>query len=348
MITFELGPYGLAHSRFALSRLVELNDALEVLTHPDRAPYARRWVQRTRRLVDRSSLAVLLALVEHESWYVPDFLVPLPDRYEPSFDDELAAVAAAPADRVRAQLELAFRIGEPPAEVLEVTGSAPGQDPRAPLPDAIAAVLDGGGAEALLACVINEVHRCWTVVLSDAWDAVRRVLDEDVRHHAVRASRTGLSGIVAGLHTSLEHDDDRVTLDHPYDMRLGCASGLILTPSVFLPRPAAWRGSSGHAMVGYPAHGRGRVWSEPVPLTEASGLVGARRTALLADLATARSTAELADRHGLSRATVSYHVRKLHEAGLLSRRRAGRAVLYERTGNAAAVLAGLGVPGSAD
>lgn len=342
MITFDLGRHGLARSRFAVSRLVELSDGLEVLTHPDRAPYARRWVQRVRRRVDRSSVALVLALVEHDSWYVPDFLVPVPDEYEPSLEKELAAITDTPAEVVRSQLELAFRIGSP-RKALERSGSPSARDPRAPVPKEVAQALDDDGAEALVARVAEQLHRCWTAILADSWDAVRRVLDGDVRQHAAHASRAGLAEIVGDVHEALALDGDGATLIHPSDMSISGADGLVLAPSVFLPRPAVWLGRPGQPMIGYPARGRGQVWSAPSALADPPGLLGTARTALLADLTVARSTTELAARHELSRATVSYHLRLLHRAGLLTRRQAGRAVLYECSDRATAVLASLGL-----
>src|SRR5262245_58211540 len=113
MLTVRVDAARLARSRFALSRLAELSCALEVLTHPGGGPLARRWVAATHLDVD--AVALVHALVEHEHPYVPDFLVPLPDSYEPSLDEELALVAATPPAVVREQLSRAFPGGLPPA-----------------------------------------------------------------------------------------------------------------------------------------------------------------------------------------------------------------------------------------
>ncbi|WP_290056392.1 ArsR/SmtB family transcription factor, partial [Amycolatopsis solani] len=66
----------------------------------------------------------------------------------------------------------------------------------------------------------------------------------------------------------------------------------------------------------------------------------AARAALLADLDTARPTAELAARTGYSPGTVSYHLSALHRAGLVSKARDGRYVLYRRTAQAVVLLDG--------
>lgn len=67
-------------------------------------------------------------------------------------------------------------------------------------------------------------------------------------------------------------------------------------------------------------------------------VVGNARAALLADLETARSTTELATRNGYAPGTVSYHLSALHRTGLITKVRAGRYVLYQRTAHATGLL----------
>lgn len=328
----------LSRSRFAVSRLVELTNGLEVLAHPDRAPSARSWVARTRRVLDRARAAAVLSLVESATWYVPDFLVPIPQVYEPSLDAELAAVAATPPDDLREQLRLAFRIGPPPEAALARARARPGHDPRAPLPPAVGDLLRRSGAEAVPARVAAELRHCWQAALSDWWPEVRRTLDEDVRHRATEASRRGFATIVPSLHHRLGWTGQRVELDLPYDVALDAEGGLVMTPSIFLPRPAVWLGRQAEVMIGYPARGRAALWADPPTPNGEQVLLGRTRARLLADLATPRSTTELSTRHGVSPATVSYHLTRLHRAGLVQRRQAGHSVLYERTNRAAEVL----------
>jgi DNA-binding transcriptional ArsR family regulator len=347
VITFAVDANRLARSRFAISRIAELTTGLEVLTHPERAPYAARWVAATRPRLDVAELAVLVALAECSSWYVPDFLVPVPAEYEPSLAVELDAVAAMPADLVRHQLRMAFRIGPPPPEALRRTRSAPGKDPRAPLPTVVADVLTAGES-ALTACVAEQLDLCWRLVMADSWPALRRILDEDVRERAALASRTGFGEIVGSLHPALSWDGEQVSLRVRFDLSVDAAPGLVLTPSIFLPRPAVWLGTPGQVMVGYPALGRGRVWAEPERSADRTGLLGLRRTALLADLRTPRSTTDLASRHRLSPATVSYHLGRLHQAGLVARRQAGHSVLYQRTDQADVLLTAVGGPSAVE
>ncbi len=225
VLTLRVDPARLVRSRFALSRLAELSCALEVLTHPERAPFARGWVAATRPRVDLAAIALVHALVEHESWYVPDFLVPQSGGYEPTLDAELAAVAATPPDVVCEQLALAFRIGPPPAAALERAGAVAGQDPRAPLPDVLAAALAGGG-QAVARRAAAELRVSWQAVLAGSWPALRRVLDEDVRHRAARAGRDGLGEILDGLHPSLDWDGTHLTMDARFELTARTPTGV--------------------------------------------------------------------------------------------------------------------------
>lgn len=286
-----------------------------MLTHPTRAPFAHRWVAATE--LDIDAVALVHALVEHESPYVPDFLVPLPATYEPTLDAELAAVAAAPASVVRDQLVRAF----------------PGGVPRA-----VARVLDAGGERAVAETAAAQLRACWDATLAESWPALRRVLDEDVRHRAAGAARSGLAEILNDLHPALRWDGSHLTKETAYELSLTPSPGLVLTPSVFLPWTAVWNGAPDDVLLGYPARGRGAVWSTPSPVWGAAPTLGARRVALLADLNTPRSTSELATRHHLSPATVSYHLNRLCTDGLVTRRQDGHSVLYAATDGARSLL----------
>ncbi|TLW90354.1 helix-turn-helix transcriptional regulator [Saccharomonospora piscinae] len=326
MLTLHVGPGRLARSRFALSRLAELSCALEVLTHPARAPFARAWVDRTRSRLDPRRMELLSALLggapgtpDGGPTYVPDFLVPWPETYDSPVAAELARVARTPADTVRTELRAAF---------------------GAVLPHAVTAVLDSGGERAVAETSAAQLRYSWDVVLADDWPALERVLDEDVRARAAVAAREGFGGILGGLHPSLCWDGQRLTRDTPAEAVLAPEPGVVLAPSVFLPWPAWWHGSPGRVLLGYPARGRGRVWAPPGPVL-GPPVLGARRIALLADLATPRSTSELAARHGLSPATVSYHLRRLRTDDLVTARRDGHSVVYAPNDRARALLAAM-------
>jgi DNA-binding transcriptional ArsR family regulator len=82
----------------------------------------------------------------------------------------------------------------------------------------------------------------------------------------------------------------------------------------------------------YPARGIATLWEEPEAAPDGlARLLGASRAAVLSDLGAPRSTTELAERLDLSPATASHHLAALRDAGLVTGRREGRAVLYVRT-----------------
>jgi DNA-binding transcriptional ArsR family regulator len=104
----------------------------------------------------------------------------------------------------------------------------------------------------------------------------------------------------------------------------------------------------------YPSRGIGELWGRDVKPEAAGGvrgdgagaggdgsdtaagealirLLGANRALLLAALAEPASTTRLARRIGLAASSVSGHLAVLRDAGLLTARRHGRHVLYERT-----------------
>ena len=83
----------------------------------------------------------------------------------------------------------------------------------------------------------------------------------------------------------------------------------------------------------YAPRGIGNLWAPPEGDREAAlaGLLGGRRAEVLAGLATPVSTLDLAARLHASPAGVSAHLTALREAGLVTGRREGRAVLYART-----------------
>lgn len=79
--------------------------------------------------------------------------------------------------------------------------------------------------------------------------------------------------------------------------------------------------------------------SDPVTLASLEALLGKRRTAVLVELGSPRSTTELGRRLGLSAPSVSQHLSVLRGAGIVRANRVGRAVLCSRTAVGDALVA---------
>jgi len=85
------------------------------------------------------------------------------------------------------------------------------------------------------------------------------------------------------------------------------------------------------------------LWQQPQaeqtdPL---AALVGRTRATLLATLGLPRTTTQLAEQLDLSPAAVSQHLKILKDTALVTARRRGRMVLYQRTAAATALLAAI-------
>jgi DNA-binding transcriptional ArsR family regulator len=114
--------------------------------------------------------------------------------------------------------------------------------------------------------------------------------------------------------------------------------GLLLVPVVF-GNAAAYVSFDGPwpPTVAYTPRGAGALWADADRCGATDGdeplelLLGRSRAAVLVGLERPASTSALALRLGLSPSTVSGHLAVLDRAGVVSRRRAGRAVLYALT-----------------
>lgn len=350
-LTFGVGLDDVAQTRFVLSRLVQISVAIPLLRDPSRLPRVRRWAAAARRRVDPERCALLLALADPPSWYIPDFLVPFPETYRPALAEELAEVAGADPATVDRQLELSFAIGPIPDQVLAATrlSAVPVEQCRALVPAVLAETLDAGGPRAVAERAATELERFWSAVLADDWRGLAQVLDDDVLHRGQLLSRRGATAVFADLGPELRWDGSTLALAiPPYDASFNVNPPLLLAPTAFVERPTVWLRYPDRAMFGYPARGRAKVWgaetdprTRPTPGAGDGAPLGSRRTALLADLDCARSTTELATRHGVRASTVSHHLSVLAAADLLVRRRLGREVLYERTARGTAVVEAL-------
>jgi DNA-binding transcriptional ArsR family regulator len=169
------------------------------------------------------------------------------------------------------------------------------------------------------------------------------VLDADVFHRARQVAEHGAARLFNDLHTAVSWRDNALRLGRSKRLpaRETAGAGLVLIPSAFTGPGLLTRvATPDPPQLAYPARGLGPLW-EPRPATGTGALatvLGRSRTLLLSELDTPASTTELARRTGLSAAGVSQYLTALRDAGLVTAHRAGRSVLYARTGVAESLL----------
>ncbi len=326
MLQIEVGSEDLVHSRFAISPLFELVSALRVLaefprrTSPALQPWLGRSYGRYQALRDRVDVDAVLAL--QPPGYGADFLSPPPSGIATTIDDLLHAVRRTPLHQAHA----------------EVAAALQQQPPVAPR---IQAVLTGDRVTEHLADVLDAA---WRALLAPEWPLLRAILERDVVHRAGRLVSAGWAGALGDLHADLRWRGGHIESARWPDQvaRLG-GEGLLLVPSVFIwPGLAVTLDPPWPPALVYPARGVAAIWQRPEDSEAAVGLarlLGASRAAVLLALEDPTSTTQLVGVLQQSLGGVGDHLAALHRAGLVSRARSGRSVLYRRTPVGDAVVA---------
>ena len=312
VIVVDVDRASLARVRLAPSAAQELMSWLRLTVADGRHPVYGAPGPTARRSLGHPDVALVASLLPPTSaGYVPDLLTPQPP-------------PSAPAKALANQLDLVADSAD--EQVVRQVGFCVDFGRRLPA-DTLGAVASGSFARR----AANGLRTFWRDTLADGWGALRDVLDADIAARSEVLGRRGVGDVLGSLHRGLEWDGHRITVHKPYaEERSIAGSDLVLAPSAL-----GWPGltvqvcSPEDAVFCYPADGIGQRRRRPgAALGE---LIGPSRAVILVDLAVPRSTAELSDRHGLTRATVSHHLGVLHRAGLLVRRRHGRLVLYRRS-----------------
>jgi DNA-binding transcriptional ArsR family regulator len=289
----------------------ELVLSTRALRDPSAAPLHMPWARQTRERVRGMDLLPLFALVP-PGGYLPDFITPPPESPLAGFEDELAAVRAAPDERVR------FEVGVRVEEGMDAKLAAPFlRTPRRAverLADALAAY--------------------WQVALAPHWPRVRALLEADVLHRARRLTEAGPSAVLADLHPDVRWRAEGLEVAVAYTTTVALAGrGIVLMPTAFAARASAITSSYWQPTVMYPARGVGLLWEPGAPAaSEAlSRVLGRGRAAVLLALDAPRTTGEVARRLEITAGGASQHLTALRAAGLVTAARHGRSVLYARS-----------------
>ncbi|RKN47868.1 helix-turn-helix domain-containing protein [Micromonospora endolithica] len=301
-----------ADVRFRVSPLWETVRSRYALADPGRYVVHLPWIRRVRTPATDpalvGSLRVLDAIARPGAW-LPDFLTPPPARMPGDIEEELAAVAATPPEVVVADLRAVAA--------------------RSPLPPPVGAGLTA--PDLLVADLVKAVRIWHRVAVAPYWPRMRALLEADIAHRCRHLAEGGVRRLVGGLHPSLRWAGDHIVADDPWhiDHHLR-GRGLPLMPSVFVDRRVLWsvRPDSVPLAV-YPVRAVATLWEGGAIHNGAlAGVLGTTRARLLTLLTSPATTTELARRVALTPAAVSQHLTALHAAGLVTRVRHGRGVLY--------------------
>ncbi len=130
MIRYRLGA-GAASVRWAMSPIHEVVSLAQLLTEPQRHAMFHPWLRRRHLHLTHPDLRALTVFMA-DGAYRPDFLDPSPMTSEPTFEEGMDALLAAPADQTYAELVDATRgRGADMGRLLDDPPSEPG--PRRPM-----------------------------------------------------------------------------------------------------------------------------------------------------------------------------------------------------------------------
>ena len=310
MAVLELTSDDLATTRFALSPMAELTGALQVLGGRYLPPGLGHWTAQAspRYLALRRAdplLAALTDLMCATTW-LPDFTSLPPHGMDTTFAGELAAVASPPPAPARAG-QLRRSAGRPLAPALD----------RDDIPTAIAGTLQAA----------------WTQLLAPDWPRLRAILERDIIHRAGLLATYGWARAFDSLAVDLRwKTDGRIeihALTGPSHRIQGAR--LTLVPNGFAGQWLSLDPPRAYALH-YPARGTAGLWEAAPPAPDGvDRLIGEPRARLLRALYAPATTSQLSQQLAMSLGGTSTHLAILHQAGLLTRARSGRTVLYRRT-----------------
>ncbi|WP_306323251.1 MULTISPECIES: helix-turn-helix transcriptional regulator [unclassified Streptomyces] len=309
----------LAGSRFVVSRLAEATASLRKLADPVAAhPGERRWLDAhlpgyRARLAAEPATALLLDTAFGARW-IADFMTPTPDgAREDDLADGLARIRATPPEAVRADLAV----------------SSPGR-----LPDALARADDlAERAATLLAWV-------WRETVLPEWPRRRRVIEADVLARTRELTRGGWAAAFGGMRPTMGWlGEGRLRINaHDYPPRDISGTRLLFVPVTPQQGWVSWRDPADRYAVVYPCAGALADADRTVPPDGLAALLGTARAQVLALLEHPLTTTQLVALTGQGLGSVGRHLKVLHGARLVARRRAGRSVLYFRTPTGDALL----------
>jgi DNA-binding transcriptional ArsR family regulator len=313
VVRFVFSVEDLARTRFAISPIWELTHSLVAMRDPSHAALHVPWLRTLSGRLAGLPLEPAIALV-HPRGYVPDFLLPPPAGPLGRIEDDLVTLRSTPLAQIRDDMVL-FRTQHPRARATADTWLA---HPR---------------REVRRLAQLMEAY--WERAIAPAWPRISAFLEADVAYRSRRLAAAGPAALFGDLSDAVRWRDGSLEVDVAlHDATVGLdGRGLLLMPSAFdAARPSVIDRAPWQPTLVYPARGIATLWEDAPAVPDGLGrLLGATRATVLAQLAAPHATTELAQRLALSPATASHHLTALRAAGLVTRHRDGRAVLYVRT-----------------
>jgi DNA-binding transcriptional ArsR family regulator len=199
--------------------------------------------------------------------------------------------------------------------------------------------------------LVEVVRGYWELVLAEHWPRISSLLEQDILYRARQLTDAGAGALFSDLDPSISWRKGGVLRIDKRECDLSAVNldgrGLLLLPSAFSwPKVMLVTAAPWQPTVIYPARGVGMLWEpeRPAPANALSRLLGGSRASILAALDSPRSTTELARILDITPGGISQHLKVLHAAGLVCRRRDQRVVLYLRSDTGDTLIEPAAVP----
>jgi DNA-binding transcriptional ArsR family regulator len=320
VIELEFTPEDYRRIRFAFSPVAETVTSLRALSTQRHSGLHAPWLADVTRRLDGVDMELLTSLVR-PAGYVPDFLLPTPPGRTASIESSLVQLAGTELDVVVGELE--HLAGHAVAQ------QGPGAERRAVLMRELIA-----RPELALDRITAEFANYWRAALEPHWPRMHALLQADLAHRLEELATGGVAQLFRTLHPRVAMRDDVLTIVKYYRGRAQLRRrGLLLVPCVFVWPDVLVSTADPLPSLTYSPRGLGRLW-ETTPAADAAplaGVIGRTRATVLALLDVPMTTTQLAAQLDLSAPTLNTHLKTLQAAGILTSRRDGRVVLYERT-----------------
>ncbi|TVL87524.1 helix-turn-helix transcriptional regulator [Streptomyces sp. SAJ15] len=339
MITIPLSADALAATRFAVSPLMHAGAVLHPC-RPNAVPNSSLPNCEVTDVLQGKRLHLLAAVrkLVHAftpAFYAPVFLTPPPPAGRaPDPHEDLHHVATAPSHIVAPQIS-------------RLLGAEPHQTPTASAALRTVRNAVDRGERDFAERIAREMSTFWDMCLARRWSAVAAHAEQDITLRTRILAHYGMGSTLESLHEAFRYGASSLRLADRLSAEVPGGTPLVLFPS---PLAHNWllnvapRGERPVYLI-YPTSPKTAQALPNGAAQQALGrVIGPTRCTLLADLDVPRTTTQLAALHHLSPSTVSYHLARLHRAGLVTRARIGNSVFYQRGQRVLGDLVGDPVP----